>query len=64
MTPSARIQAAIEILEALSGTPIPADRFIRDWFAATERYATQLHELSEEEYLQMKKKEVARQGER
>jgi 16S rRNA (cytosine967-C5)-methyltransferase len=38
MTPSARIQAAIEILDALEQTNKPADRFIRDWFRA-RRYA-------------------------
>jgi 16S rRNA (cytosine967-C5)-methyltransferase len=38
MTPSARIQAAIEILEALEHTASPADRFIRNWFAS-RRYA-------------------------
>ena len=38
MTPAARIQAAIEILEGLNATAMPADRFIRDWFRA-RRYA-------------------------
>ncbi|HEY3638554.1 MAG TPA: RsmB/NOP family class I SAM-dependent RNA methyltransferase [Rhizomicrobium sp.] len=38
MTPSARLQAAIEILEALERTGKPADRFLRDWFR-TRRYA-------------------------
>ena len=38
MTPSARLQAAIEILEALEHTNKPADRFLRDWFRA-RRYA-------------------------
>jgi 16S rRNA (cytosine967-C5)-methyltransferase len=38
MTPSARIQAAIEILEGLGATALPADRFIRDWFRM-RRYA-------------------------
>jgi 16S rRNA (cytosine967-C5)-methyltransferase len=38
MTPAARIQAAIEILEDLNGTAMPADRFLRDWFR-TRRYA-------------------------
>jgi 16S rRNA (cytosine967-C5)-methyltransferase len=38
MTPAARIQAAIEILEGLNATALPADRFIRDWFR-TRRYA-------------------------
>ena len=34
MTPSARLQAAIDILEALDGTTAPADRTIKEWFAA------------------------------
>lgn len=38
MTPAARLQAAIEILEHLSTTSFPADRFVRDWFRA-RRYA-------------------------
>lgn len=38
MTPAARLQAAIEILEGLGATAMPADRFIRDWFR-TRRYA-------------------------
>jgi len=38
MTPSARLQAAIEILEGLNGTVAPADRAMRDWFA-TRRFA-------------------------
>lgn len=38
MTPSARLQATIEILSELERTPAPADRFIREWFRA-RRYA-------------------------
>lgn len=38
MTPSARIQAAIEIVEALETSRLPADRFIREFFRA-RRYA-------------------------
>ena len=34
MTPSARLQMAIEILEALETTAQPADRFLKDWFRA------------------------------
>lgn len=42
----------------------PADRLekrLHDWFAATERFAPQLHELDEKDYLAMKRKEVLRQ---
>ncbi|HUB84361.1 MAG TPA: RsmB/NOP family class I SAM-dependent RNA methyltransferase [Rhizomicrobium sp.] len=38
MRPAARIQAAIEILEGLGSSRLPADRFIRDFFRA-RRYA-------------------------
>lgn len=38
MTPSARIQAAIEILSSLDSTAKPVDRFLRDWFRG-RRYA-------------------------
>jgi 16S rRNA (cytosine967-C5)-methyltransferase len=38
MTPAARIQAAIDILQSLEATQKPADRFLRDWFRA-RRYA-------------------------
>ncbi len=38
MTPAARLQAAIEVLDALNATAMPADRFIRDWFRQ-RRYA-------------------------
>ena len=32
MTPSARIAAAIDILEGFGTTTQPADRFLKDWF--------------------------------
>jgi 16S rRNA (cytosine967-C5)-methyltransferase len=38
MTPSARLQAAIDILEGLDKSRLPADRFIREFFRA-RRYA-------------------------
>lgn len=38
MTPAARLQAAIEILQQLESTPLPVDRFLRDWFRR-RRYA-------------------------
>ena len=38
MTPAARLQAVIAILEELGGTDQPLDRFLRDWFRA-RRYA-------------------------
>ena len=38
MTPGARLQMAIEILEQLETTALPADRYLRDWFRR-RRYA-------------------------
>ena len=37
------------------------ERRIRDWYARTERYAPQLHEMDQAEYLDMKRKERRRQ---
>ena len=34
MTPSARLQAAIDILEGLGASSASADRFLKEWFAA------------------------------
>lgn len=42
----------------------PADRLeqrLHDWYAATERFRRQLHELDETAYLKMKRQEVLRQ---
>ena len=38
-----------------------AERRIREWYASTERYAEQLHEMEQNEYLEMKRKEMRRQ---
>ena len=38
-----------------------ADKRMTDWYDATERHARQLHELDRDDYLAMKRKEVARQ---
>ncbi len=49
----------------LSAYNLPAaeqpERRIREWFASTERYARQLHEMDRDEYLQMKRNEMRRQ---
>lgn len=34
MTPAARLQMAIDILDGLNGTGQPADRYLKDWFRA------------------------------
>ncbi|HSC65335.1 MAG TPA: hypothetical protein VLD35_16965 [Caldimonas sp.] len=42
----------------------PGEQFekrIREWYASTERYADQLHEMDQNEYLDMKRKEMRRQ---
>ena len=63
--PAACLKASARCGDSL-GAPKAAqqDKRLRDWFAATERYATQLHELSEDEYLSMKQRELARQAQR
>jgi hypothetical protein len=51
----------------LSAYGLPAaeqpEKRIREWYASTERYAQQLHEMDETEYLDMKRKEMRRQQE-
>ena len=37
------------------------ERRIRDWYANTERYARQLHEMDQANYLDMKRKEIRRE---
>jgi len=37
------------------------ERRIQEWYAATQRYATQLHEMEQNDYLEMKRKEMRRQ---
>ena len=39
------------------------ERRLHDWHAGVDRYARQLHELSDADYLTMKRKEIARQAE-
>ena len=38
------------------------DKMLRDWYAATERYALQLREMEQAEYLAMKRREYQRQS--
>ena len=58
-----RYYLAIEsYLGALSATPAERDeKRLRDWFAATERYPAQLHEMERDQYLAMKRSELQRQ---
>jgi len=58
-----RYYLAIEaFLGSLSAPPqLRVEKRLRDWFAATERYPRQLHELEQDEYLTMKRREYQRQ---
>lgn len=58
-----RYYLAIEaFLGALSAPPqARLEKRLRDWFAASERYPRQLHEMEQSEYLDMKRKEYLRQ---
>jgi hypothetical protein len=58
-----RYYLAIEaFLGALSVPPqARQEKSLRDWFAATERYPRQLHDLEQREYLDMKRREYLRQ---
>ena len=58
-----RYYLAVEAYLGSQSVP-PTDQLekrLHDWFAATERFTLQLHELNEDEYLAMKRKEVFRQ---
>lgn len=49
-------------LDALSAPPqAQFEKRLHRWFASTERYALQLHEVTWDEYLEMKRKEYKRQ---
>ena len=51
-------------IESYLAAPAPAqvDQRLTTWFDATERHAQQLHEMDKAQYLDMKRKEVKRQG--
>ena len=57
-----RYYLAIDAYLASLGAPPAQQRSQRleAWFAATEQYATQLHELGRDEYMAMKTREFAR----
>ncbi len=58
-----RYYLAVEAFLGALSTPPQAqlELRLRDWFAATERYSLQLHEMEQAEYFAMKRKEYARQ---
>jgi hypothetical protein len=60
-----RYYLAIEAYLAAYGLPADQqpEKRIREWYASTERYAQQLHEMDQAEYLDMKRKEIRRQQE-
>lgn len=55
-----RYYLALEAVLAAMALPAEqrAERRLRDWYAAVERYPRQLHEMSREEYLAMKRREL------
>lgn len=53
------IEAYLGSLAAPAGEQ--QERRLRDWFAATERHAQQLHEMERDDYLKMKRSELQRQ---
>ena len=55
-----RYYLAIEAyLDALAVPPAQREeKRLRDWYAGTERYARQLHEMDRADYLEMKRKEI------
>jgi len=59
-----RYYLAIDAYLAASASP-PQEQLeerLRDWFESTERYALQLHEVDQNEYLEMKRRECALQA--
>lgn len=50
-------------LSAMNAAPATqTEQRLQSWFKATERYPRQLHEVDQSSYLQMKRKEIARQN--
>ncbi len=58
-----RYYLAIEAYLGAVSLPVAdqPEKRIRDWYASTERYAPQLHEMDQADYLDMKRKELRRQ---
>ena len=47
---------------ALSVAPsAQLEKRLRDWYASAERYPRQLHEIAQQDYLEMKRRETLRQ---
>jgi hypothetical protein len=57
--------AIVAYLDALSTPPAQQlERRLSDWYASIEKYPAQLHELSRQQYLDMKHRELTRQAAR
>jgi hypothetical protein len=58
-----RYYLAIEAFLGALSQPLQAqfEKRLHDWFAATERYPRQLHEMERSDYLDMKRREYRRQ---
>jgi hypothetical protein len=58
-----RYYLAIDSFLAAASLPVAqqTEGRLHSWFAATERYALQLHEVSQQDYMAMKHDEIARQ---
>ena len=58
-----RYYLAIEAYLKAYSAPAPKqlEQRLNDWYAATERYPLQLHEMERNDYLAMKRREIARQ---
>jgi hypothetical protein len=58
-----RYYLAIDVYLGTAATPAPGrfDESLERWFAATERYAPQLHEVEHDAYVTMKRREYLRQ---
>ena len=60
IAPAARPSPLAEPLESGHSPWQDAWQRLQDWFSATERYATQLHEVDRAAYLDMKRREYQR----
>ena len=49
-------------VDAYSAAPDDVEKRLALWYAATQKYPRQLHDLSEAEYLKFKRMDLQRQG--
>jgi len=55
------IDAYLKSIKAPAPANEQLERRLREWFRSTEQYAPQLHEITQQQYLDMKRKEYERQ---